>query len=124
MNLVSWTLLLTSVLINIAAQLLLKAGARAIGEFSFSLDNILPIGLKLVFEPHILGGLTCYVASVVVWIMLLSRVEVSLAYPLMSLGYIGTALAAWLVFGENLSMERMLGIAVIMLGVYLLTRSA
>ncbi len=123
MNLTSWLLILTGVGLNAAAQLLLKAGTRSVGEFAFSMANVLPIGWKLATEPHILGGLACYVVSVVAWILVLSRVEVSLAYPMISFGYIVTALASWWLFGETLSIERISGILVIMLGVFLITRT-
>jgi len=123
MSWVSWLLLLTGVFLNAAAQLLLKAGTRTIGEFAFTLNNILPIGWQLATEPHILGGLTCYVVSVIAWIMVLSRVEVSLAYPMVSFGYIVTAVASWLLFGEALTLTRIAGILVIMFGVFLITRS-
>lgn len=122
MNSINWMLVLTAVLINAAAQLLLKVGARALHEFTFSIGNIVPIIVKLATNSFILGGLACYVVSVLVWIVLLSRVEVSLAYPLVSLGYIVTALAAWWLFGEHLSTERVAGIAVILFGVFLITR--
>ncbi len=123
MSWVSWLLLLSGVFLNAAAQLLLKAGTRTIGEFAFTLDNLWPVGWKLATEPHILGGLTCYVVSVVAWIMVLSRVEVSLAYPMVSFGYIVTAVASWLLFGEALTVTRIAGILVIMFGVFLITRN-
>ncbi len=123
MSAISWLLILTGVLLNASAQLLLKAGTNSVGTFSFSADNLLPVGIKLATEPHILGGLTCYVISVVVWIMALSRVEVSIAYPMISIGYVVTALAAWWLFGEALTVERMVGIGVIIIGVFLVTRS-
>src|SRR5207247_9471595 len=68
MTLVSFSLILVGVLLNAAAQLLLKAGT-----------NAMPLGLRLAIEPHILAGLACYVVSVVVWIVALSRVPVSVA---------------------------------------------
>ena len=122
MNPVNWILVLTAVFINAAAQLLLKVGARALNGFAFNVGNIVLMLLKLASNGFILGGLACYVVSVLVWIVLLSRVEVSLAYPLVSLGYIVTALAAWWLFGEHLSTERVAGVAVILFGVFLITR--
>jgi len=86
-NAASWVFLLTGVLLNAAAQLLLKAGTNAVGHFEFSAQNIVPVGMKLAFEPHIAGGLACYVVSVAAWIVGLSRVEVSIAYPMLSIGY-------------------------------------
>jgi drug/metabolite transporter (DMT)-like permease len=123
MNLVSFLLVLTGVMLNAAAQLLLKAGVSRVGEIKLTLNTILSAGWKLAFEPHILGGLTCYVISVVVWILALSRVQVSIAYPMLSLGYVVTAVAAWWLMGESLSAVRITGIAVIIVGVYLVARS-
>ena len=123
MNALSFALILTGVLLNAVAQLLLKAGTNAVGHFEFSTTNLVPIGTRLALEPHILGGLTCYVISVVVWIMALSRVEVSIAYPMLSIGYVLNALAAWYWFGEALTTMRMTGIVVIIVGVYLVARS-
>jgi multidrug transporter EmrE-like cation transporter len=123
MNAVSFSLVMLGVLLNAAAQLLLKAGTNTVGQFEFSGANILPIGMKFALEPHILGGLTCYVVSVVVWIMALSRVEVSIAYPMLSVGYVVNAIAAWYLFGEQVTLERMVGIGIIILGVFVVARS-
>ncbi len=123
MNAVSFSLLMTGVLLNAGAQLLLKAGTNSVGVFEFSRDNIVPIGWKLATEPHIIGGLGCYVISVIVWVMALSRVEVSIAYPLLSVGYVVNALAAWYLFGEAVTPMRLAGIAVIIIGVCVVTRS-
>ncbi|HQT25599.1 MAG TPA: SMR family transporter [Burkholderiales bacterium] len=123
MNPTSFLLILTGVLLNAAAQLLLKAGTNAVGTFSFSPGNILPIGLKIATQPPIIGGLACYAISVVVWIMALSRVEVSIAYPMLSIGYVVNAFAAWYLFGENLSISRLIGIGIIIVGVYIVSRT-
>ncbi len=123
MNAVSFSLVMLGVLLNAGAQLLLKAGTNAVGQFEFSSANILPMGMKFAVEPHILGGLTCYVISVVVWIMALSRVEVSIAYPMLSVGYVVNAVAAWYLFGEQVTVERMAGIGIIILGVFVVARS-
>ena len=119
----TFSLLMTGVLLNAAAQLLLKAGTNRIGEFSFAVENIVPIGSKIASSPHILAGLACYVVSVVVWILALSRVPVSVAYPLLSVGYIVNAIAAWMLFGESLGAQKVLGIGFIIVGVFLVARS-
>ncbi|HTF14371.1 MAG TPA: SMR family transporter [Burkholderiales bacterium] len=123
MNAASWALIFTGVLLNAAAQLLLKAGTNAVGQFEYSAQNILPVGMKLAFEPHIAGGLACYVVSLIVWIMGLSRVEVSIAYPMLSIGYVLNAVAAWYLFGESLTAQKLVGIAFIVAGVFLVARS-
>jgi multidrug transporter EmrE-like cation transporter len=117
-------LILLGVLLNAAAQLCLKQGMRQVGHFAFSLSNLVPIGFKVALNPFVFAGLTCYVVSVVVWLLALSRVEVSYAYPLLSVGYIVTAFAGQLFFGEALGPMRWAGILVICLGVILVTRSA
>ncbi|TAJ22672.1 MAG: 4-amino-4-deoxy-L-arabinose transferase, partial [Rugosibacter sp.] len=94
MNAISFALILTGVLLNAAAQLLLKAGTNAVGHFEFHINNILPIGMKLAFQPFIMGGMVCYAVSLVVWIMALSRVPVSIAYPMLSIGYAINAFVA------------------------------
>jgi len=123
MNFLSFSLVLAGVLLNAAAQLLLKAGTNSIGAFGFTADNVVPIGMKVASNPFIVGGLACYAVSVVVWIMALSRVEVSLAYPMLSIGYVINALAAWYLFGEALTAQRMVGIGTIVVGVFLVARS-
>ena len=128
MNPASLALILFGVLLNACAQLLLKAGVNhvtaAVGTFAYSVDNILPIGWRLATQLPIIAGLGCYVISVVVWILGLSRVDVSIAYPLLSLGYVLNAAAAWWLFGEAMTPMRVVGIGVIIVGVYILTRSA
>jgi multidrug transporter EmrE-like cation transporter len=123
MSVGSFLLVLLGVLLNAIAQLLLKAGTNAVGLFEFSAANALPVGFKLGTEPHILGGIACYVVSVVVWIMALSRVEVSVAYPMLSIGYVLNALAAWYWLGEAVTPLRLVGIGIIIVGVYVVARS-
>ena len=123
MKLIEFGLILFGVMLNAMAQLLLKAGTRSVGHFEFSLANALPVGWQLATNPYIFGGLCCYVVSVGVWIMALSRVEVSIAYPMLSLGYVVNALLAWQLFGEAMTTSRVAGIGVILVGVYLVARS-
>ena len=123
MSALSLALVLTGVLLNAVAQLMLKAGTNAIGAFQFSTANLAPIGWKVATQPFILGGLACYVVSVVVWILALSRVEVSIAYPMLSVGYVVNAVAAYFLFGEAVGVQRLVGIGIIILGVYIVARS-
>ena len=123
MSALSFAMVLTGVLLNAVAQLMLKAGTNAIGACQFSAANLGPIGWKVATQPFILGGLGCYVVSVVVWILALSRVEVSIAYPMLSIGYVVNAVAAYFLFGEAVSVQRLVGIGVIILGVYIVARS-
>ncbi len=119
----SLALILAGVLLNAVAQLLLKAGTNAVGHFEYSAANVLPIGMKFAFQPYILSGIACYVISLVVWILALSRVEVSIAYPMLSIGYVLNAIAAWYFFGEAVTPMRLAGIGIIIVGVYIVARS-
>ncbi len=123
MNLVSFGLILTGVMLNAAAQILMKMGTNAVGHFEFSAQNIVPIGWKLATEWHIVTALFCYAVSVVVWILALSRVQVSIAYPMLSLGYVAVAFATWWLFAEPLTVTKLTGIGVIILGVVILYRA-
>ena len=112
MTLASFAFILTGVLLNAGAQLLLKAGT-----------NAAPLGLRLAIEPHILAGLACYVVSVVVWVVGLSKVPVSIAYPMLSIGYVVNAIAAYYLLNEQVTPLRLAGIGVIIVGVFIVARS-
>ena len=123
MNLISFGLIFTGVMLNAAAQILMKAGTNAIGHFEFSVDNIVPIGLKLASEWHIIVALCCYALSVIIWILALSRVPVSIAFPMLSMAYVVNALAAYYLLGEPFSTTKLVGMGVIILGVIIISRA-
>ena len=123
MSLVSFALIIFGVVLNAAAQILLKAGTNVVGHFEFQSQNIIPVGMQLAFQPYIMGGMACYAISLVVWIMALSRVPVSIAYPMLSIGYLINALVAWQWLGEAISAQKLLGISFIIIGVVLITKS-
>ncbi len=118
-----FALIMLGVMLNAGAQLLLKEGMRRIGFFEFAWANVVPVGLQVAVNPFVLAGIFAYVVSVGVWLLVLSRVEVSFAYPLLSVGYIVNAVAGYYLFQENLSLTRITGILIIIAGVYLVTRS-
>jgi multidrug transporter EmrE-like cation transporter len=68
-------------------------------------------------------AMVCYAISILLWMAVLSKVEVSFAYPFLSIGYVVAALVGYQFFGESLSWTRIVGIAVICIGVYLISRS-
>ena len=115
--------LLTGVLLNAAAQLLLKAGTNVLGVITLTRANWLEMAWKMATQQFFVLGVACYVASLVVWILGLSRVPVSIAYPMLSIGYIVNAIAAHYLFGEAVTTTRWLGIGFIVLGVWLVAKS-
>jgi multidrug transporter EmrE-like cation transporter len=124
MNLSTFAFIITGVLLNAAAQLLLKAGTNALGgAIHLTMENWFQTGIKVATQVPILAGLACYMVSLVVWIIGLSRTDVTIAYPMLSLGYVVSALGAWMFLGEAISLQRMVAIGVILVGVALLTRT-
>ncbi len=122
----TWTafsLVLAGVLLNAIAQLALKASVSSGGAIALNISSLIESAGGLVVNVWLWLGLICYAISVVVWIIALSRVDVSIAYPMLSIGYVVNAAAASYLFNENLSFERCLGIGIILLGVYVLARS-
>jgi drug/metabolite transporter (DMT)-like permease len=113
----------TGVVLNAGAQLLLKAGVMPLGPLSIDSASLLPTVGRVLVQWQIVAGLGCYVLSVGVWIVGLSRVDVSLAYPMLSLGYVINAVLAWWLFGEMLGPMRCAGIALILVGVFVVSRS-
>jgi multidrug transporter EmrE-like cation transporter len=124
MSAAAFFFLVTGVLLNAAAQLLLKAGTNRLGVVTLAPGDFTATLTRIAGEGHVVTGLVLYAVSVFVWIAGLSRVPVSVAYPMLSLGYIVNALAAQYLFGEAVTMQRWLGIGFIIVGVWLVARSA
>ena len=123
MTWVAFLLVLTGVMLNATAQIMLKAGVRHMGVISLQFPALVKAGFSLAINPFIIAGLACYVVSVAVWLLALSRTAVSIAYPMLSMGYIVTAVVGWLYLGEQMNMTRWAGIIVIIIGVFLVARS-
>ena len=123
MRLQTFLILLAGVLLNAGAQLLLKAGVRPLGAIGDAPGTLLPSLVTAFTRVPVLAGLACYVVSVAIWLIALSRVDVSVAYPMLSLGYVVNAIAAWWLFGEAVGPARFAGILLILLGVLIVARS-
>lgn len=117
-------IVLVPVLIGVVGQVFLKQGMSEVGKFNISaVGMILPQFIKAFMNPWVLCGFALYFLSSLFWMMVLSRVELSVAYPLLSLGYVFVLLASWVLFKEPVSAVRWSGVLVIMLGVTLISRS-
>lgn len=123
MNLSTFGFIISGVILNAFAQLFLKAGTNAVGAIHLTSENWFAVGWKLATSLPILAGLSCYAVSLVVWVIGLSRADVTMAYPMLSLGYVVTAILAWVFLGEMISVQRMVALAIIMVGVALLART-
>ena len=123
MRLTDFSVLFCGVLLNALAQLALKATTRVSGPLIATDAGVWQRGLELLVVPSLWYALTLYGLSVVVWLVGLSRVPVSQAYPLLSLGYVINIGLAWWLLGEVPNAQRVAGIAVIVAGVVLVARS-
>ena len=120
-NMSNIMLILASVLLNALAQLLIKKGMMAVGQFNLAnfSQNIIP----MLSNVWLWCAMISYAISILLWMSVLSKVEVSFAYPFLSVGYIVTAVAGYAFFNENLSLTRIVGIIVICIGVILISKS-
>jgi drug/metabolite transporter (DMT)-like permease len=118
-----FAILFCGVLLNALAQLGLKAATRVTGPLVAVDGTLWKKGLDLLAVPSLWYALSAYGLSVIVWLVGLSRVPVSQAYPLLSLGYVINIGLAWWLLGEVPNVQRVAGIGVIVLGVVLVARS-
>jgi drug/metabolite transporter (DMT)-like permease len=123
MKLGDFGVLSCGVLLNAFAQLWLKAATRVSGPLVATDASVMNRAMQLLAVPSLWYALTAYGLSVAVWIVGLSRVPVSQAYPLLSLGYVLNIGLAWWLFGEVPNAQRVIGVGVIIAGVVLVARS-
>ncbi len=117
------SLIMLDVALNVTGQLSLKHGMSKLGNFALSISTLPPVFVQAAFNPYVLLGLVCYGLGFLVWLVVLAKAEVSYAYPLISLGYVLTAILARLLIGEAVNLTRMTGILIICAGVFLVARS-
>ncbi len=106
-----------AIILNVCGHSFLKAGMNRVGPLS---GGIIEYSLKTLSTPFILLGLFSYVASVSLYMLVLSRTDLSYAYPLlMSIGYALIVLVSFLIFKEPFSAYKWVGIVLILIGVVL-----
>jgi len=116
-------LILISVVLGVFGQISLKHGMKQVGKLELK-DLLTPKVVYLAREGFIILGIFLYIFATLIWLVVLSQEEISFAYPLVSIGYIIVAILGKILFNENLSLFRMTGILLIVLGVYLITLKA
>ncbi len=115
--------ILISVTGGALGQVLLKKGMGSMGPLTLGLHDLPQVLLRMASNPYVVTGMLVYGASTVFWLAALSRVDLSFAYPFVSLSYIFMLVASWQLFREDLSVLRILGSFIILLGVVLISRS-
>jgi drug/metabolite transporter (DMT)-like permease len=120
---IDFAVLSFGVLLNALAQLGLKAATRVTGPLVAPDGGTWNRALELITVPSLWFALSAYGLSVVVWLVALSRVPVSQAYPMLSMGYVINIGLAWWLLGEVPNVQRVIGVGVIVAGVVLVARS-
>lgn len=115
--------ILFTVATNAAAQLMLKQGMTTLSPAVLGQENIIFKLLMIVFSPWVFFGLATFVISMASHMFVLSKVDLSFAYPFLSLAYVLVAVLAWQLFGEELGAYKIAGIAFICVGTVLIAQS-
>jgi len=112
-------LLIPAILLSTTGQLFLKMGMNQVPDFAFTPDAVLAALPSIVFNPLIWIGFAGFIGGTVFWLGVISRAPLSLAYPVLAMSYFVVVLEAWLFLGEQVSLQKIIGVAVIVGGVIL-----
>ena len=116
-------LLFTGIFLNVIGQLVMKSGMNKRGKLKLHLKTLIPDIFRIYFNIHVIIGVLCYGISFFMWLAVLSNIDLSYAYPLVSVNFVLVALFSKMVFKEEVSKKRWISIFVILLGVILVTLS-
>lgn len=116
-------LILSSVFFTSIAQIFIRQGMIRFGDVSISFNHIGKMIINIFSNIYLFAGIVCFGASVILWMITLSKVNVSIAYPFTSLGYVLVAILSYFIFNEPLTVQKIIGILIICLGVVVLSYS-
>jgi len=112
-----------SILATVSAQLLLKKGMMIMGQLNFSLSNLLNLFVQIFQNVYLFFGLVFFGLAFFSWLFVLSKLQLNIAYPVItSLNFSLVTVGSWLLFKEELSPFHILGIGVIIFGIFLLLK--
>jgi len=115
-------LILLSTVFTVAGQLFFRKGMLDVGEVSFSLPSLWKTLGGTTSNVYVISGFILFALGAILWLVVLSKVEVSYAYPIGSLGYILLLFASWLFLGETIPLSRWIGVLLICLGIFFIAR--
>ena len=116
----NFLLILLDIFLAISGQFLIKLGMNSIG----SSTNVPLVNFfsKVIVSPFIIGGFVLYFISSFVWFLVLSRVDLSIAYPSLSLGYLLIIVLSFLFLKEPITLFKVIGSLLICFGVFIIYR--
>lgn len=124
MSIFVFLLALTSVSLNALAQIALRKAMLSTPALPQEMSEYFTFIINFILNPWFVAGMSCYVISIGLWMAVLGKVEVSLAYPLLSIGYIITAVIGYFFLNEDVNMMRLTGLVLICTGIIFISRSA
>jgi len=114
--------ILVSVSLAVVGQLLLKIGMLRMGRFPLNISTIVQQYTRVLLNPFIIAGIIGFALSMLVWLYVLSRLELSVAYPFVALNYVLILFASHFLLKETITPLKIMGVAVVVIGVYLVSR--
>lgn len=118
----TYIILAIAIITAVMSQLLFKKGVTNLGEIGLSAKNIFNLVINIFSNPYIFVGLILYGASFIVWLIVLSRMKLSVVYPITSMNFVLVLFASHYLFGEKLSFTQMMGVSFIIVGVIALAK--
>ena len=122
----NFLMIVVCVVLGVCGQLLLKHGMTSGAGGDDEVDQVgevIPRLLRAAMNPAVVTGFVFYAVSAALWLIVLTRAELSYAYPLLSMGYVLVVILSRFFFQEAVTPMRFLGTLVICFGVYLISRT-
>lgn len=116
-------LLITSVILNVTGNFLLKKGVLVIGGVSGERAKLVSELTKAALSPFIIFGLALYGLSFLIWLRVLTISDLSKSYPIFAtIVFLLTTAGSMILFKENVSAMRFLGIVIMLAGIFIVAR--
>jgi multidrug transporter EmrE-like cation transporter len=122
MTTLTLSFILISVFLSVVAQILLKHGMSNGTVQTALTSDVLTAGIAIFSNISVVAGLTAYVSSAGIWLLVLSKIDVSKAYPFVGIGFIGTMLFAYWFLNEPLTLTKVVGTLLVLAGVLLISQ--
>jgi drug/metabolite transporter (DMT)-like permease len=115
--------IIIGVLASAVGQIILKKGMTSVGPVTLSFNQIGSVVVRMGTNPYVVFGLFVFLGATIFWLAALSRVDLSFAYPFVSLSYVVMLVASWLFLNEDISFLRLIGTLIVIVGVLLISQS-
>ena len=116
-------IILLSILMSSTAHVFLKKGVMTHALQPIKAEGVFNLAWAVGTNSWVIGGMFLHVSALVVWLWALSKVDISFAYPFLALGYVLVSVMAWLWLGEEITLMRLRGMLIVILGILVLARA-